>query len=246
MKNALLHEGHRERLKGRFLSEGLESFEIHNILELLLFYSIPRKDTNEIAHELLDRFGSLAGVFDASFDELITVDGVKENTATFLKLIPQVAKKYMLSEHNDQELFDTADKIGRFFRDLYIGETKEAVYALFLNNRYEKLGVKKIFTGSVNSSHISTRSIVDEVVRLDASMVVLAHNHPNGRITPSSEDIDTTNTLLSTLRALDICLLEHFLIANNEYVPIMFYTSSTSTLQDQQEFLRKNTNPNFL
>ncbi|MBO5212198.1 MAG: hypothetical protein J6B60_01525 [Clostridia bacterium] len=246
MKNALLHEGHRERLKGRFLSEGLESFETHNILELLLFYSIPRKDTNEIAHELLDRFGSLAGVFDASFDELITVDGVKENTATFLKLIPQVAKKYMLSEHNDQELFDTADKIGRFFRDLYIGETKEVVYALFLNNRYEKLGVKKIFTGSVNSSHISTRSIVDEVVRLDASMVVLAHNHPNGRITPSSEDIDTTNTLLSTLRTLDICLLEHFLIANNEYVPIMFYTSSTNILQDQQEFLRKNTNPNFL
>ncbi|MBQ8163921.1 MAG: hypothetical protein IJZ93_06135 [Clostridia bacterium] len=246
MKNALLHEGHRERLKNRFLSEGLDSFETHNILELLLFYSIPRKDTNEIAHALLDKFGSLSGVFDASFEELIKVDGVKENTATLLKLIPQLAQKYVLDDHRDLEIFDTADKIGRYFRDIFIGETTEVVYVMLLNNRYEKLAVKKVHTGSVNSAQLSTRAIMNEVIRYNASMVAIAHNHPNGRTTPSSEDIDTTNSLTEMLRQMEVCLIEHFVIANNQYVPIIYNTNSSQKLQERQQTFFEDTNFKFM
>ena len=107
------HEGHRQRLKNRFLTEGLDSFETHNILELLLFYSIPQRDTNGIAHKLLDTFGSLKGVFEADFEELIKIDGIKENTATLLKLIPEVARAYFHEEMDEQKIFDTAEKIGK-------------------------------------------------------------------------------------------------------------------------------------
>lgn len=112
MKKELPHEGHRERLKNRFLTSSLDNFEPHNILELLLFYSIPRQDTNEIAHALLDRFGSLKGVFDADFSELIKIKGIKENSATLIKLIPQISRAYMFEEINKEKIFDHIDKVG--------------------------------------------------------------------------------------------------------------------------------------
>lgn len=235
------HEGHRERLKKRFLENGLDSFEPHNILELLLFYSIPRKDTNEIAHDLLDKFGSLSAVFNADIDELVKIDGVKENTATFIKLIPQLLRQYELDLAKNVTTYDTVDKIGRFFKSLYIGETREAVYIMLLNNRFEKLAVKKLHEGSVNSTQISVRKIVEEVTRCNASMVVLAHNHPSGFKTPSYEDIDTTSMLSSTLEKIDILLLEHFLIADETYTPIIRNTFSNSIVSDvQRDFYQKS------
>ena len=115
MKDTVSHEGHRQRLKNRFLNDGLSGFEKHNILELLLFYSIPQKDTNDIAHELLKTFGSLKGVFEADFSELMKVKGIKENSATLLKLIPEVARQYMLEEVDSERVFDTAEKIGKMY-----------------------------------------------------------------------------------------------------------------------------------
>ena len=107
MKTPVSHEGHRQRLKNRFLEHGLESFEKHNILELLLFYSIPQKDTNDLAHTLLDHFGTLRGVFEADFSELIKIPGIKENTATLIKLIPELAREYMFEEVSEDKVFDT-------------------------------------------------------------------------------------------------------------------------------------------
>ena len=155
-----LHEGHRGRLKERFLEQGIDSFEPHNILELLLFYSIPRKDTNEIAHELLKSFGTLKGVFDADFNDLIKVDGIKENSATLLKLIPAIARAYATDKYSSNYVFDTAEKAGEFFLDKYVGEKNEIIYLLLLNNKFEMLDLVKLHEGSVNSAQISPRRVV--------------------------------------------------------------------------------------
>ncbi|MBQ9704085.1 MAG: DNA repair protein RadC [Clostridia bacterium] len=226
MNKPISHEGHRQRLKNRFLSEGLDSFEPHNILELLLFYSIPQKDTNELAHTLLNTFGSLRGVFEAEYEELLKINGIKENTATLLKLLPEVARAYFHEEVSNITLFDTAEKIGKYFVTKYIGETKEVVYLMMLNNGFGLIDVIKLHEGSVNSAKISPRKIVDEVVKHNAAMVVIAHNHPNGFAIPSMEDIETTSRVFSNLNTLDITLIEHFLIAGNEYLPIMYETKS--------------------
>ena len=154
----MTHDGHRERLKKRFLSSP-DSFEDHELLELILFYSIPRKDTNEIAHDLLNHFGSLKGVFDADFSELIKIKGIKENSATLIKLIPQISRAYLLDKVSDDNLYDRADKIGEYLTSLYVGETVETVYILLLDNSYHLLNTVKLIEGNVNSAVITPKKI---------------------------------------------------------------------------------------
>ena len=132
---ANLHEGHRQRLKERFLREGLDHFEPHTVLELLLFYAVPQRDTNELAHRLIARFGSLDAVFDAAFDELCAVEGIGRNTATLLKLVPDLTRRYLDSADHEQVLLTSVQAIGDFLRPKFLGRTKEMVFLLCLNNK---------------------------------------------------------------------------------------------------------------
>lgn len=232
-----LHAGHRNRLKNRFLDSGLDSFETHNILELLLFYSIPQKDTNDIAHELLNHFGSLKNVFDADFEELIKVNGIKENSATLIKLIPALSRAYIKSKTEDVEIFDSADKIEEFLLSVYFGVTNEVVYAMLLNNKFELISLEKLHEGSVNSSLIEPRKLVEAVVKKNASMVILAHNHPNGFPSPSVDDIETTGTLLTTCDAIGVQLLEHFVVSETGCMPIMYHTGSFGSTNKANKLL---------
>ncbi len=216
-----MHEHHRERLRGRFLREGIDGFEPHNVLELLLFYAIPRCDTNPIAHRLIDRFGTLAGVFDADIDELCKVEGIGENSASLIKLIPQLSRRYMTELSEEGGRLDTAQKIGDYFVSKYIGETSETVYMLMLSSSYQMLGCELLFRGSVNSSMITTRAIVENALARNASMVVLAHNHPGGVAVPSSDDIRTTVMISEALSIIDVRLIEHFIVAGTKYVPML-------------------------
>lgn len=244
--NKSIHEGHRQRLKDKFLEHGFDGFEPHNILELLLFYSIPRKDTNEIAHDLLNAFGSLKNVFSANFEDLIKVKGITENSATLIKMIPQIAKEYMDDSLREVPLFDNAHKIGKFFVNKYLGEKNEIVYAMLLSNKFELLSVLKVHEGSVNSAQVSTRKILDAVVRHNASMIVLAHNHPDGTVCPSMDDIETTANLMTAFNAFDIKLIEHFIVAGNEYCPIVNDTSSFNRkLDDAKSSLRQTIDLKF-
>ena len=236
-----VHEGHRSRLKARFLEQGIDNFEMHNILELLLFYSIPRRDTNEIAHDLLKNFGTLKGVFDADFNDLIKIDGIKENSATLIKLIPAIARAYATDKYSSNYIFDTAEKVGDFFLDKYIGEKNEIIYLLLLNNKYEMLDIVKLHEGCVNSAQISPRKVLDLVVKYNASMIILAHNHPDGNAYPSMEDIETTSDLMATFNMVDVRLLEHYVVSNNDYYTIIH---STDTLKrhskDNRDFFRRS------
>lgn len=236
-----LHEGHRQRLKNKFLEHGFQGFETHNILELLLFYSIPRKDTNEIAHNLLNRFGSLKGVFNASFEELTTVEGIKENSATLIKMIPLIAREYFTDTSKDHSPLDNPEKIGEYLVRKCLGEKNEVVYLLLLNNKFEMISIHKIHEGSVNSTIVSPRKIVEYAVKQNAPMVVLAHNHPEGTVCPSMDDIETTARLMSSLKNIDIKLLEHFVVAGSEYCPIINYTSSLKSINSEnRQFFKRS------
>lgn len=215
------HEGHRQRLKDTFLKTSLDTFQPHNILELLLFYSIPRQDTNEIAHELINHFGSLKNVFDADYEELIRVKGIKENSAVLIKMIPQLAKIYLSNKPEERELFDSFQKVGDYLVNLFIGEINETIYIMLLDNSSRLIRTARLTEGNLNTAIVNFRSIIDLVVTTRAARVIIAHNHPNGDILPSSEDFETTRTLFSLLNGISVDLVEHFLIADDRYVPLI-------------------------
>ena len=183
--------------------------------------------------------GSLKKVFNADFDELIKVDGIKESSATLIKMIPKIAQEYVALELESSPVFDTANKIGEYFVNKYLGEKNEIVYAMLLNNSYELLSVEKIHEGSVNSANVSLRKILDAVVKHNAAMLILAHNHPEGTVCPSMEDINTTTNLMTSFSAFGIHLIEHFVIAGTEFCPILHHTESMkSRLNDKNHAIK--------
>ena len=130
-----LHTNHRERLRDRFLKDGLDSFEPHNVLELLLFYAQPRGDMNPLAHRLIDTFGSLSGVLDAAIEDLCSIKGMGKNTAVFLKMIPQLCRYYLDDKYQNGFIIDSTQKAGEFLLPKFVGRTNEVVYLVCLDNK---------------------------------------------------------------------------------------------------------------
>ena len=220
------HKDHRSRLRKRFQDDGLSGFEDHNILELLLFFSIPRKDTNELAHSLIDKFGSLSAVFDADYNLLVNTEGVGENTATLIKLIPALARAYLMDKETRYPNFSDLHKLGTYLVNYFVGMTKERLIAIFLNNRAEMIDTLIVSDGVVNSTGISIRKIAEAAFARNASFVVLAHNHPDGDSRPSEEDISLTRTYMATFRDIDLPLVEHIVVGGSGYTGILTNESS--------------------
>ena len=216
-----VHKNHRERMKSRFLSGGLDGFDPHNVLELLLFYSIPQRDTNEIAHRLIDKFGSLSAVFDATYEELISVDGISEHSATLIKLIPALLNRYSADKNREKLNVSSLDKAGEYLVNRYAGIDVETVFLMLLDNKNDLIDCVKIYEGSVNSSAITTRVLVETALYKRASSVILAHNHPRGIALPSSDDLFTTRTVKNAFDAVGVDMLAHIIVANNSYRDIM-------------------------
>lgn len=211
------HEGHRQRLKNRFLKSGLDSFEPHNILELLLFFSIPRRDTNDTAHLLLERFGSLSGVFDAPFSELVKVKGISAASATLIKLIPALSRAYLSDRAQHVDIIDSPEKAVEVLVPRFVGETTEVLLALSLDNKGKLKKICEISKGSVTYTDINMRNMVSQLLASNASAAIIAHNHPNGFASPSREDFDATRKIAGTLEAMDINLLDHIVISGEDF-----------------------------
>lgn len=220
------HKDHRSRLRARFMKEGLRSFEDHNILELLLFYSIPQKDTNGLAHELLDRFGSLAAVFDADIEELKRVKGVGETSAVLIKLIPQICRAYLMDKETRYPDFTDLHKLGTYLVNYFIGETREKLVAVFLNNRCEMIDIVQISEGTVNRADGDLRKIAEAGFSKNAASFVLAHNHPDGNSTPSAADISLTSHYSKIFKELGLPLVEHIVVGGICYTGIMTHQRS--------------------
>ena len=216
-----IHDGHRERLKKRFREEGLDGFTEFQILELLLFYIIPRRDTNPIAHALIDRFGSLHQVLEAPVEELEKVEGIGPNAALLLNLITSVARAYMVSRTENSKILRTIDECGEYLKSLFIGRRVETVYLLCLDAKCKVLGCREVGEGSVNSANVPTRRIVEIALGMNASSVILAHNHPSGIALPSKEDILTTRRVAAALSTVDIQLVDHIIVADDDYVSLV-------------------------
>lgn len=212
-----VHDGHRERLKSRFLEHGIDSFNDLNALELLLFYAIPRRDTNVLAHALLDRFGGLSGVFEASIPELTSVPGVGENAALLIKLVPQMMKKYELSRVSDMRAFRNSSQVAQFLIPRFMAEREELVLVLCLDSRNNMLCCEVLNRGVVNAVDISVRRLVETALKHKASAVVLAHNHPDGVAMPSREDEAFTEKTMEALRLMGIRMIDHIIVAGKNF-----------------------------
>ncbi len=214
------HDGHRKRLKARFIKSGLDDFEPHNVLELLLFYSVPRKDTNPLAHRLINRFGSLSGVFDAKPEELMKVDGVTENTAALISMIPQVARKYLEDKVDAVNAIGSFSDIGTYLMPKFVGRTIETVMLASLDNKNKIISCNIIAEGESDRANLSKRKVMEEAMRVDATRVILAHNHPRGFAVPSAEDIYLTEEIYSLLKSVGIELVDHVIFAEDDFVSL--------------------------
>lgn len=220
-KNTPIHHGHRSRLKEQFQKEGLDNFTEVQALELLLFPIIPRKDTNPIAHGLLNQFGSFAQVLEAPVEELKKVEGVGEATALYLHMILDAGRYYQISRSKHTKILSSLEKCGEYLVSFFYGKRVENIYLLCLDAKCMVLSCKKIGEGSVNSAGLSIRKIVEMALAANASAVVLAHNHPSGLAIPSEEDIMTTRKVAAALRAVDVQLVDHIVVADNDYVSMV-------------------------
>ena len=215
-----MHDGHRQRLKGRFRKEGLDNFDELYVLELLLFYCVPRKDTNPLAHSLLDRFGNLNGVLDASVEELEKVPGVSENISTFLTMLKAVRRYYDVNASKNIRILRTIDQCGKYLIPRFKGRENETVFLLCLDAKCKVLCCKEVGEGSVNSANVPIRRIVEMALGANATTAVLAHNHPSGLAIPSDDDIQTTLRLTRALESVDIVLADHLVISGDDFVSI--------------------------
>lgn len=216
-----IHKDHRQRVRERYLKEGLDGFSEVQVLELLLFYVIPRQDTNPIAHRLIDRFGSLYQVLEAPVEELEKVEGIGPNAALLLSLITAVARVYAVNRTEKQKILRTIEDCGEYLKSFFIGRRSEMVYLLCLDAKCKVLGCREIGEGSVNSANVPIRRIVETALGLNATSVMLAHNHPSGIALPSGEDVLTTHRVAAALSTVDIVLVDHIIVADDDYVSMV-------------------------
>lgn len=216
-----IHQGHRQRLKDRFRQEGLDNFNELHVLELILFYCIPRKDTNPIAHRLLDHFGSLKAVLEATPEELEKVEGVSEATSTFLPMITEVARYYQVQCAEKGEVLRTIQQCGEYLVPYFFGREKEVVFLLCLDAKCKVICCKLVGEGSVNSANVPIRRVVEIALGVNASTVVLAHNHPTGLALPSADDVQTTQRVAAALEMVDVVLADHIVVSRDDFVSVV-------------------------
>jgi len=215
--NENIHEGHRRRLKRRFVEEGLDSFEDHQVLELLLFFSIPRKDTNEIAHKLISTFGSISNVFEAHPKDLQKVEGVGENSAILISLISQIARRYLTDKTKKTFQLKNVEVAAEYIKSLFVGRKNEVFYVICLDTQLNVIHSVPLFEGTVKEAVVYPRKVIECVLRYNASSVILAHNHPGGSVKPSMDDIRTTQKIINALSTISVTVNDHFIVAGDKY-----------------------------
>lgn len=208
------HDGHRQRIRERFAKDRFESFHPHEVLEILLTYALPRQDTNPLAHRLLDYFGSLHAVLEADIHELMQVKGVGETTATLLAMMLPLMRRYEQSKLAAKCVLTNHQMLSDLCISLYHGITNERFYVLSMNSQFELLGADMIAEGTPNQVSVYPRTVLEALLRRNATAAVLVHNHPGGGSMPSQSDVDTTDVVANLLSALDIPLYDHILVAD--------------------------------
>jgi len=213
------HTGHRERLRKKWKTGSF--LEKHEFLEILLFFCISRRNTNEIAHALLDRFGSLHGILDAPESALLEVKGVGPQTVFFLKLLSELISRYQEERVDKKRMFHSRKEIYTYVSSLFIGSSTEKVYLLLFNSSGRLLACERIGDGFAAMSEFSLKKINQLAVRFDATSAMLAHNHPDGLAQPSIQDIKTTKKVEEALGLLGVTLSDHLIVTGDRCVSVL-------------------------
>ncbi len=235
------HAGHRSKLKKRFLQQGFDGFEDHNILELLLFFAIPRRDTNVIAHKLIERFGSFSRVFEATVDELCSVDGIGRHAAELIKTYPAVAKRYYLDRFKEEKKLPEYHHLGQDLVLQFAGVDHEQVRLLFYDNSLSFRGQVILHEGDINSVSFSFRKVCDATLQHNAAFVIVAHNHPHGLPIASAEDLNTTSRLENFLAQMNVTMIDHFIIAEGRFSSIQktAYYTAYQLIREKDEIVKE-------
>ena len=216
-----LHTNHRQRMRKRFAQQGgFSGFAEHEVLEYILYLAIPRKDTNPLAHRLIDRFGSLAGVLDALPEELQSVKGVGEHAAILLKLFVEVDRRYIAQRAMPGTLVHTVEEAGQILRPYFVGARNEMVYVLCLDSKEKVLGVRKVSEGSLSVSEVNVRRVAEICLSLRASYFYLAHNHTSNLAMPSRDDWYTTDAVRAALEQVGVGMRDHLIFVDGDMVSL--------------------------
>jgi len=211
------HAGHRERMRKKYKTQGLEGFADHEVLEFLLYYCYPQKNTNEIAHRMLKEFGTLHNLFETDVEALMSTLECSENIAVFLNLIPKISNRYFKSRWGTSIEFRDETVAGEYAIDLLSGETLEKIYALCLDKNYKLINTALISKGTIDEISVYPREIIAEALKNNSSAVILAHNHPSGTIKPSGADDAMTRRIVEIAEPLSIDIIDHIVVAGDKY-----------------------------
>ena len=212
----LNREQHRERVRQSYLKNSFESMNDANVLELILFYSIPRKDVKEIAYALINRFGSLEGVFEADIRDLMKIDGVGENTAILINLFQNTRLRIEKNKNRNIKRLDNSEKAMHFARNELYGQNRERVIVICLDNSLNIISVNDVSLGNSSAAGVETYKIMECIFKDSASNVIIAHNHPKGDAKPSIEDINFTLEIINICRKVNVRVNDHIIVGENE------------------------------
>ena len=210
-----IHSGHRKRVKANVIKNGFSQLEEHKLLELMLFYSIPREDTNELAHKLINYFGSFEDVFRADIEKLKRVDGVGENTAVMIAAMGETFSRISKAKPPRKRVYKNTEDLKELAAALLQGEKNEKVYLICLDAKKTLKRYTIISEGDETSSEINMKEVIRNLVDSDSSIAVLAHNHPISSAEPSAYDIDATRMVCVTLRKIGYALADHIIVGEN-------------------------------
>lgn len=214
-KNA--HQGHRQRMHERVQNYGLDSLAPHEALEYVLYLTNAQKDTNGIAHELIDRFGDFAAVLEASEEELCTVEGVGPATARMLHLLPQISRYYGRSRTSSARCIQTTEQMGSYLMAKFAWSDYERAMLVSLDSRRRVRAAVWLREGTSDRVSLEIKDVVAAAIKGKTDTVVLCHNHPNGVALPSLADMDATGSIVRALGLVKIHLLDHFILTDTEY-----------------------------
>lgn len=214
------HEKHRKRLRETFRKAGVDDMPEHNILELLLFYSIPRKNTNDLAHDLINTFGSLTRVFDASYEQLLDVKGIGESSALLISLIPGICRRYIEGKSTGKINLSDPKDAQNYLKDKFYGCKTEVFYLVCLNSSGNFINCCKLGEGTPGTVLVDKREVMQTAFRNDAEKVILAHNHPKGIAAPSRDDLELTSEFSSLLSSVGIKVIDHIIVADNDTISL--------------------------
>lgn len=215
------HNGHRSDLRKRFMEKGLDSFADHEVLEFLLTFAITRKDTNPIAHALIDKYGSVHAALDVPYKDLLKIDGIGENSATLIKLIPQLMRRYEISKTGATRKLESWEAAGEYLKPRFLGCVHEHVIVVCLDSKQQVIHSDVVAEGTVNLASLQVRQVVSLALVHNATSVILAHNHPSGVARPSQEDRICTLKIRTALESVGVTLTDHIIVAEGDYISMM-------------------------